>query len=108
MSNHTINILISCSIFIITYVFIILDKFERSIVAMLGAVLMILFKIISQEDEFKEIDYNTLGLLISMMIIVMIIKRTGLFEYLSTNIVKLAKGEPVKIIIFLSIITGVL
>jgi Na+/H+ antiporter NhaD/arsenite permease-like protein len=66
MSHHTLNILISCTIFITTYIFIILDKYERSIVAMSGAMLMILVKILSQKNAFKEIDYNTLGLLISI------------------------------------------
>lgn len=108
MTNTTLKILISATIFIVAYILIIWDKFDRTVVALSGAALMILFKILTQEDAFKEIDYNTLGLLISMMVIVMITKRSGVFEYLAVRTVKLAKGEPVKIIVFLSLITGIL
>ncbi len=99
---------VSVAIFETTYVFIIWDKFDRAIVAMSGAALMILFKILNQENAFAEIDFNTIGLLIGMMIIVMITKRSGVFEYLAIKMVKLAKANPVQILIFLGITTGIL
>lgn len=43
-----------------------------------------------------------------MMVIVMITKRSGVFEYLAVKTVKIAKGEPIKVIILLSLITGIL
>ncbi|MCX8130947.1 MAG: ArsB/NhaD family transporter [Clostridia bacterium] len=103
-----LNLILSLVIFIVTYILIILEKVDRTVVALLGASLMVLTKIITQEHAFKEIDFNTLGLLISMMVIVMIMKKTGLFEYLAIRTVKVAKGEPLRILILLSIITGVL
>jgi Na+/H+ antiporter NhaD/arsenite permease-like protein len=105
---NDLNLVLSVVIFMATYVLIILEKFDRTVVALAGAVLMILTKIITQEKAFEEVDFNTLGLLISMMVIVMIMKKTGLFEYLAIRTVKAARGEPVKIIILLSLITGVL
>lgn len=102
------NLYISAGIFILAYVLIILDKFDRTVIALSGAALMVLLKILTQEQAFLEIDYNTLALLISMMVIVMITKRSGVFEYLAVKTVKVAKGEPVKILILLSIITGLL
>jgi len=108
MEHSTIQIIISSTIFITAYILIIWDKFNRTVVALSGASLMILFKILSQENAFKEIDFNTLGLLISMMVIVMITKRSGVFEYMAVKTVKIAKGEPIKIIILLAIITGLL
>ena len=69
---------------------------------------MILFKILSQENAFSEIDFNTLGLLISMMVIVMITKRSGIFEYMAVKTVKIARGEPIIILVLLSITTGLL
>lgn len=98
----------SIGIFIVTYAFIIWDKFDRAVVALSGASLMILFGILSQKHAFEEIDFNTLGLLIGMMIIVMVTKRSGVFEYLAVKMVKVAKAEPFKIIILLSIVTGLL
>lgn len=108
MEHSTIQMVVSSAIFIVAYILIIWDKFDRAVVALSGASLMILFKILSQENAFKEIDFNTLGLLISMMVIVMITKRSGVFEYMAVKTVKIAKGEPIKIIILLSLITGLL
>lgn len=106
--EHTMQMFISSAIFIIAYILIIWDKLDRTVIALSGASLMLLLKIMSQENAFKEIDFNTLGLLISMMLIVMITKRSGVFEYLAVKTVKLAKGEPIVILVLLSIITGIL
>ncbi|MDR3271787.1 MAG: ArsB/NhaD family transporter [Peptococcaceae bacterium] len=107
MEGNT-QMILSAIIFVTAYALIIWDKLDRTVVALAGAALMLLLKILSQETAFMEIDYNTLGLLISMMVIVMITKRTGVFEYLAVRTVKIAQGEPVKVMILLSIITGVL
>ena len=108
MEHSTTQIIVSSAIFITAYILIIWDKFDRAVIAMSGASLMILFKILSQENAFKEIDFNTLGLLISMMVIVMITKRSGIFEYLAVKTVKIARGEPIKILMLLSVTTGLL
>lgn len=94
-------------LFIIAYAIIISEKVDRVIVALGGGTLMVILGIINQENAFKAIDYNTLALLISMMVIVIITQRTGVFEYLSIKMVKLAKGEPWKILVYLSIVTAV-
>jgi len=108
MDHSTTQIIVSSAIFIVAYILIIWDKFDRAVIAMSGASLMILFKILSQESAFKEIDFNTLGLLISMMVIVMITKRSGIFEYMAVKTVKIARGEPIIILVLLSVITGLL
>jgi Na+/H+ antiporter NhaD/arsenite permease-like protein len=105
MSHELIQMIISGTIFVLVYIFIITDKIDRTIVALCGAALMIVTGIQSQENAFREVDYNTLGLLISMMVIVMITRRTGIFEFLAIKTIKLAKGEPWKILLLLSIIT---
>ncbi len=99
---------ISIAIFVATYALIIWDKFDRAVVALSGASLMILFRILNQENALKEIDFNTIGLLIGMMIIVAITKRSGVFEYMAVKMVKIGKAEPIRIIILLSIVTGLL
>lgn len=108
MEYSILQMIISSVIFLVAYILIIWDKLDRAVVALSGASLMILFRILTQENAFKEIDFNTLGLLISMMVIVMITKRSGVFEYLAVRTVKISKGEPIKIIVLLAIITGVL
>ncbi|ATW27504.1 SLC13 family permease [Candidatus Formimonas warabiya] len=108
MEHSTWEVALSGAIFVAAYVLIILDKFDRTIIALSGAALMIFLKILNQEEAFLEIDYNTIGLLISMMVIVMITRRSGVFEYLAVKTVKIAKGEPFQIIILLSLITGII
>jgi Na+/H+ antiporter NhaD/arsenite permease-like protein len=108
MDQQTWFMAASGVIFVAAYILIIIDKLDRTVVALSGASLMVLLRVLSQEQAFLEIDYNTIALLISMMVIVMVTKRSGLFEYLAIKTVKIAKGEPVKILILLSIITGLL
>jgi Na+/H+ antiporter NhaD/arsenite permease-like protein len=94
-------------IFSITYIMIVSEKLHRTLVALLGAVLMILFGVVSQVEALQHVDFNTLGLLIGMMLIVNIVKRTGLFQYLAIKTAKFAKGDPIKMIVYFSIITAV-
>lgn len=77
------------------------------IVAMLGAVLMVVFQILSQEEAFGIIDFNTIGLLVGMMIIVSILKRTGFFQYLAIKMAKIAHGDPWKILFLFALTTTV-
>ena len=107
MNNSTFFIL-SIIIFVGVYALIIWDKFDRAVVALSGAMLMVLLRILNQEEAFAAIDYNTIGLLIAMMIIVMIMKRTGIFEYMAVKIIKASKAEPFRLIIFISVATGTL
>lgn len=77
------------------------------IVAMLGAVLMIGFQVLSQEEAFGIVDFNTIGLLIGMMIIVNVLKRTGFFQFLAIKMAKAAKGDPWKILFLFALTTTV-
>ncbi len=86
---------------------IVSEKIHRMIVALIGAGLMIIFHVLTQEEAIAHIDFNTIGLLIGMMVIVNVIRQTGLFQYLAIKSAKLAKGEPMKIMIYFSVITAV-
>ena len=66
-------------IFVAAYALIISEKVHRTIVGIVGAMLMILFGVLDQETAIRHIDFNTLGLLMGMMIIVNITSETGLF-----------------------------
>ena len=94
-------------IFIIMYVFIASEKINRTVVVMLGSLLMVLTGIITQEKAIHHIDFNTLGLLIGMMIIVAITGQTGVFNYIAIYSAKVAEGEPKRILIILALITAV-
>ncbi|MDS1029366.1 ArsB/NhaD family transporter [Bacillota bacterium LX-D] len=93
-------------IFIGTYGLIISEKIHRSIVAMSGSLLILFLGILNFKEAKEYIDLNTIGLLIGMMIIVGVAKKTGIFEYLAVQAVRWAKGRPVKILLALSVITA--
>lgn len=94
-------------IFILMYAFIVSEKIHRTIIAMIGAILMIFLGVIEQEVAIHHIDFNTLGLLIGMMIIVGITGQTGLFNYVAIWAAKKAKASPMKILIYLALLTAV-
>jgi Na+/H+ antiporter NhaD and related arsenite permeases len=106
--GDNIYFILSVVIFIGVYALIIWDKFDRAVIALSGAMLMVLLRVVNQEEAFASIDYNTIGLLVAMMIIVMIMRRTGVFEYLAIKMVKASKADPVKLLILLCLTTGVL
>ncbi|APC80857.1 arsenical pump membrane protein [Clostridium sporogenes] len=95
-------------IFIIVYALIISEKVNRVVASLGGAAIMLILKLITQEKAFLKIDFNTIGLLVGMMIIVNITKRTGVFEYIAIKAAKFSKGNPIKILILFSVITAVL
>ncbi|WP_409343991.1 SLC13 family permease [Paenibacillus sp. MBLB4367] len=95
------------SIFLVIYGLIIAEKIHRTIVAMIGGVLMVAVGIVDQETALHHIDFNTLGLLVGMMIIVGVTAETGLFKYIAIVSAKKAKGEPVRIMIALALITAI-
>ena len=94
-------------IFVAAYALIISEKVHRTIVGIVGAMLMIIFGIVSQETAIHHIDFNTLGLLMGMMIIVNITSETGLFNFLAIWSAKKVGAHPVKLLIALSMLTAV-
>ena len=96
---------VSVSIFLATFVVILADKMHRTIVAFAGAAVMLLvgtaMGFYSQEEAFHSIDFNTLGLLLGMMILVAMLGRTGAFEYLATLAAKWSGGNPWYLLLFL-------
>ncbi|MCG9969301.1 ArsB/NhaD family transporter [Pelotomaculum terephthalicicum JT] len=101
------QVIFAVVVFLCTYFLIILDKIHRAVVALLGASVILLFHVIEQERAVEAVDFNTLGLLIGMMVIIGITRRTGLFEYLAILSAKLSKGEPIRIMISLATVTAV-
>ncbi len=99
--------MVAIVIFVAAYALIISEKVHRTIVGIFGAMLMILCGIISQETAIHHIDFNTLGLLMGMMIIVNITSETGLFNFLAIWAAKKVKGQPVALLVALSALTAV-
>ena len=99
---------VSTCILAITYGVIMSDKINRAIVALVGAGIMILVGVLDQNEAIKGIDWNTLGLLTGMMILVSISRRSGMFQYLAVWSAQAAKAHPAGILFVLQITTAVL
>jgi len=95
-------------VLIATYAAVMSEKINRSIVALLGALMMIVLGILSQEQAVEGIDFNTIGLLIGMMIIVSITRKSGVFEYLAIWSAKQVKASPAGILAMLAVVTAVM
>jgi len=98
---------LATTIFLITYMVIISERVNRAIVALLGGGLMIMCGILTQEAAIRGIDFNTLGLLIGMMVIVSITKKSGVFQFVAIWIAKKVKAHPLGIMIMMSVVTAV-
>jgi Na+/H+ antiporter NhaD/arsenite permease-like protein len=100
--------LVAVGVLVATYAAVMSEKVNRSIVALLGALMMILLGILSQEQAIEGVDFNTIGLLVGMMIIVAITRKCGVFEYLAIWSAKLVKARPAGILAMLAVVTAVL
>jgi Na+/H+ antiporter NhaD/arsenite permease-like protein len=98
---------VSTFVLLVTYAVIIWDKLNRAIVALLGASVMVVIGALDQAEALKGIDWNTLGLLTGMMILVSISRRSGMFQYLAIWSAQKAKANPAGILILLQLTTAV-
>ena len=92
----------------VTYAIIMSEKVNRAIVALIGAGVMVLVGVLDQEEAIKGVDWNTIGLLTGMMILVSISRRSGMFQYLAIWSAQAAKAHPAGILFLLQITTAVL
>ena len=111
------NVLISAGILILAYIFIALEKVPKVTIALLGAGITILLGLVSQTKVLdgvlnptyfvQYVDFNVIFLLVSMMIIVSITTRSGVFNYIANNLLKMTKGHPIAILVVLGLFTAV-
>src|SRR5882672_977250 len=99
---------VSTCVLAITYATIMSEKVNRAIVALVGAGVMILVGVLDQDEALKGVDWNTIGLLTGMMILVSISRRSGMFEYIAIVSAQAAKAHPAGILFVLQITTAVL
>ena len=94
------------AVFIFTYTLIISERIHRTVAAMVGASLVLLTNVVPWEKVPVYLDLDTILLLAGMMIIVNTTRLSGLFEYIAIKTAKLAKGEPIRVLILFSVVTG--
>ena len=110
-------VIISALLLLVAYVFIALEKIPKVTIALVGAGLTIVLGLVSQSkiadgllnpNYFVNfIDFNVIFLLVSMMILVLIATKSGVFTWMANELLKLTKGHPVKILITLGLFTAV-
>jgi Na+/H+ antiporter NhaD/arsenite permease-like protein len=104
-----VNGILSGAIFVATLYLIFSEKLNRTIASMAGAVAMVALGLISgfysEEQAAATVDFNTIGLLLGMMIIVAVLEPTGFFQFLAIYMGKRSKGNPLRLLIFLGTIT---
>ena len=101
-------VIYASSLFILTYLLIISERLNRAVIAMLSAALMIIGGVLTQEAAVEGVDFNTIGLLTGMMIIVSITRNSGAFQYLAIRSTKMVKGDPWGILVMLMLVTAIL
>jgi Na+/H+ antiporter NhaD/arsenite permease-like protein len=94
-------------IFALCYLVVMSERFNRANVALVAAGLMVLMGVLNQEEAVKGIDFNTIGLLIGMMLIVSVTRETGVFQFLAVWSAKKVKARPWGILVMLSLVTAV-
>ncbi len=103
---------VATTIFVVSYAIIVSERIHKTVVAVFGAGLMLILKILDQHEAFHVeefgVDWNVIFLLISMMIIINLMKPTGLFEYIAIKSAKWGKGEPFRIMAIFAVVTAVL
>ena len=111
------NVMISAGLLILAYIFIATEKIPKVTIALLGAGITIFLGLVSQTKMNGEelnphyfinfVDFNVIFLLVSMMIIVNISTRSGVFTWIANELLKATKGHPIKILIALGLFTAV-
>lgn len=100
--------IIAIVIFLITMTAIMTERVHRSVAAIAGAVLLVICRVITAEEGIEAVDFNTIGVLMGMMLFVAIVKQSGIFEYIAIKTAKLSKGNPWTIMMAFMIITAAL
>jgi Na+/H+ antiporter NhaD/arsenite permease-like protein len=96
------------AVFVAAYALIALDRIDRTIVALFAGLAVVALGVVDQHDAFAAIDLNVIFLLAGMMIIASTLAKTGFFEWLAVRSVRLSRGEPMRLLLILSVVTAVL
>lgn len=103
--------LVAIATFTIAYAFIASDRVNKTLVALAGAAVLAALGVVGSQELFYSretgIDWDVVFLLLGMMIIVSVLRQTGIFEYVAIWSVKRARGSPLRIMILLVLVTAI-
>jgi Na+/H+ antiporter NhaD/arsenite permease-like protein len=99
---------IAAAVFVVAYILIALERWDRTLIALIGGMLVIVLGVIDQREAFAAVDLNVIFLLAGMMVIASVLARTGFFEWLAIRSVILSRGHPIRLLLILATVTAVL
>ena len=99
---------IAVAVFVVVILLIITERVHRTAAALAGAVVLVLAGVMSADTALSYIDFNTIGVLVGMMVFVAVVRQSGMFEYIAVKAAKLCHGDPWKIMVSFILITAVL
>ena len=98
---------ITAAVFVVVYGLIVIDRWDRTLLAMIGGLLVVLLGILDQQQAFAAVDLNVIFLLVGMMVIAAVLAKTGFFDWLAIRSVRLSDGHPIRLLLILSLVTAV-
>ncbi|HXX49937.1 MAG TPA: SLC13 family permease [Xanthobacteraceae bacterium] len=96
---------VSTAMLAVTYAAIVWDQLNRAVIALLAAGLLVLFGALDQAEALKGIDWNTIGTLAGLMIMMSIVQRSGVFQYIAIRAVQIARAHPAVLLLLLQLVT---
>ena len=102
------DVYLAGGIFLVAYALIATERFDRTLVALLGGLLVVALGIIDQHQAIDAIDFNVIFLLAGMMVIANGLAKTGFFEYVAARAIHVSRGDPFRLLILLSVLTAFL
>jgi Na+/H+ antiporter NhaD/arsenite permease-like protein len=99
---------VAVAIFVVALAVIASERVDRTKVALLGATLILLTRTLDQEQAVEAVDFNTIGLLVGMMLMVRLTEQTGVYTWLAIRAGQLSQGRPLAVVLALSLTTALL
>ena len=100
--------IIAVVVFVVAMVAIMSEKVHRALVAIVGAMILLVVHVVTFDQAMSHVDFNTLGVLLGMMLFVAVVKLSGIFEYLAIKCARLAKGDPWRVMVLFVCLTALL
>ena len=100
--------IVAVVVFVVAMVAIMSEKVHRALVAIVGAMILLIVHVVTFDQAMSHVDFNTLGVLLGMMLFVAVVRLSGIFEYLAIRCARLAKGNPWHVMVLFVCLTALL
>ena len=100
--------IVAVVVFVVAMVAIMSEKVHRALVAIVGAMILLVVHVVTFDQAMSHVDFNTLGVLLGMMLFVAVVRLSGIFEYLAIKCARLAKGDPWRVMVLFVCLTALL